>query len=502
MHNKNKSSDYIDENNSSVRKLVQASEKFKSDKLKKISNGENIPVYSDEFSTSGIGIRKLVNRKRDYEKRKEDEAQKGRKLWNDLNYSILNKKKKRSDGTKTAVKALLIVGAVAAVLVGLFFLFRFLAFLPEEITYTGGAIAGMIVATIVWIIYRVTQGEGGCILWFILYVVFAVIFVLILMGTRLLFINDVDDLYTPEIKQTYYCSESQRDVITITSCTSDGIVYAEWMGVERYGSDFFSVELEGKITQKLNDGTIRISWTDQNVVLGSIYLNWENEVSAVITDDYSSLESDNKTFTTDIPAGMSINNYEDLEKIAGLCNIYVLTNDINLSPINWSPISSFDGILLGNGHSIKNLTIKSENCQDAGLFKTLDGYIQNINFENVNIAVSCADKSYSVGTVCGILYDNGSIKNVTVSGSVNAKVSENVGGFIGRCDSKHLEDLVCNANVTGGVNVGAIIGYYTPDESVSFSGFNNTGTIIPANSKFKEYIGYSDIEVTFIDRPA
>jgi len=81
-----------------------------------------------------------------------------------------------------------------------------------------------------------------------------------------------------------------------------------------------------------------------------------------------------------VPSGYTgIYNASDLNNIRNnLSGSYILMNDIDLGGMNWTPIgtssSMFTGILNGNGHSIKNLTIDVTSSQEIRV--ALFGYIE------------------------------------------------------------------------------------------------------------------------------
>ncbi len=113
---------------------------------------------------------------------------------------------------------------------------------------------------------------------------------------------------------------------------------------------------------------------------------------------------------------------------------YVLTDDIDLSGINWNPIgnfiSEFKGTLDGNGYTISNLTLNRQ-YQDSGLISNNQGTIKNLKLENVNVVG---------GDYTGALVgrNEGHVQNVAVvGGSVTAKIKANlaydifVGGLVG-----------------------------------------------------------------------
>ncbi|WP_379156280.1 carboxypeptidase regulatory-like domain-containing protein [Paenibacillus sp. sgz5001063] len=98
---------------------------------------------------------------------------------------------------------------------------------------------------------------------------------------------------------------------------------------------------------------------------------------------------------------------------------YKLGANIDLSNYEWSPISSFAGMLDGAGHYIKNLNISQYNA-DAGLFSTLatGGVVRNLGILYANIAIPSAGQvNIRAGIIAGT--NQGTIQNSHVSGRVN-----------------------------------------------------------------------------------
>ena len=166
---------------------------------------------------------------------------------------------------------------------------------------------------------------------------------------------------------------------------------------------------------------------------------------------------------------------EDLLKMNGSAENFLLTSDIDLSGVaNWTPINDFKGLLVGNGHAIKNLTINAS-TSNVGLFSTLSGRVENLTLENVNVTVTGSNEN--VGALAGTV--TGLISNVTVSGSVTATESTNVGGVAGKYDKAAnytLSALTNSATISGKDYVGGIFGYQYGGNIV-MSSLTNSGAI-------------------------
>ena len=163
---------------------------------------------------------------------------------------------------------------------------------------------------------------------------------------------------------------------------------------------------------------------------------------------------------------------------------YVLNNDIDLAGIEWEPMSTFRGVLDGQGHSIKNMTITQlpddvferspyQVVAYIGLFQDIDWKystswqpdytsIQNLNLEDVDISIDLADYGKPIELYVGALVastqdystaPNGTLDNCTVSGSIsindNSKNSLhlNVGGLIGYAGREYCSIASCTSDI-------------------------------------------------------
>lgn len=156
-------------------------------------------------------------------------------------------------------------------------------------------------------------------------------------------------------------------------------------------------------------------------------------------------------FLEDIPAAeagyIEISTAEELAQIGSdLSGHYVLTQDIDLSGYdNWSPIGSsspFTGVLDGQGHVVRNLTITElahVNKPYAGLFGRISGgTVKNLGLENVDINLGMVYAA-DAGAIAGNVSGNSTIANCYSSGSIYADMSNapnvndfSMGGLVGR----------------------------------------------------------------------
>ena len=210
-----------------------------------------------------------------------------------------------------------------------------------------------------------------------------------------------------------------------------------------------------------------------------------------------------------------IKTAQDLDNIRNdLDGKYILMNDIDLSSYsNWDPIGEVDlntgvgigftGILDGNGHVIKNLTINRTSEDVAGLFllvgdtlgTTTIGEVKNLGLENVDITginavgaiagVNCGKISncYVTGKITGGGYGTGGITGMSNNGLITkcSNYAHIQGGYAytGGIVGNNISTNISNCNSTGDINgsyyLGGIAGY---TQSGTISHCYTTGYII------------------------
>ena len=133
-----------------------------------------------------------------------------------------------------------------------------------------------------------------------------------------------------------------------------------------------------------------------------------------------------------------------------------LTDDIDLSDIDWTPIGTesrpYTGNFDGGSHTITGLKIDKSGTDYVGLIGCLGsgGKVQNVTLTNISVSgANC------VGGIAGQNY--GTVENCSVNGTVTGKGFTDTGGIAG---SNYGTISGCSAEgtVTGSVNVGGIAG--------------------------------------------
>lgn len=176
-----------------------------------------------------------------------------------------------------------------------------------------------------------------------------------------------------------------------------------------------------------------------------------------------------KASTTKIPAGYTpIYTVEDLYGINDdLTGNYILMNDLDLSGTmpggdwdagnGWTPIGTnvsnnsnwenFEGVFDGNGYRIKNMTIYGEenNPMCLGLFASIwEGTVKNLALVDVNISVD-EGKSFAIGGISG--RNGGKIEECYVTGNIQCKHAEAVGGIVGDSRGNYASIKNCYSDV-------------------------------------------------------
>ncbi len=159
----------------------------------------------------------------------------------------------------------------------------------------------------------------------------------------------------------------------------------------------------------------------------------------------------------------------------------VLTTNVDLSDISWTPIGSsankYSGTFEGGGCKVRNLYINSSSDYQA-----LFGYVSGATIQNLDVSGSVNGAMY-VGGVVGAAYSNTTLTSCYNNASVTGS-SDNVGGVAGYTSGSTISKSYNTGDVTGAANVGGIVGqslslviscYNTG--AIKNSGGDNTGGI-------------------------
>lgn len=134
---------------------------------------------------------------------------------------------------------------------------------------------------------------------------------------------------------------------------------------------------------------------------------------------------------------------------------FVLTADIDMAGVEFTPIANFSGTIDGKGHYIRNLSFKNNDRDKSALIGEFSGkFIKNLGFENLNM-VGNAD----VAAVVGKTTSNGVISGIVVSNSY-IEGRDHVASIVGNIDGgATVENCISNAViVTRSYQAGGIAG--------------------------------------------
>lgn len=220
----------------------------------------------------------------------------------------------------------------------------------------------------------------------------------------------------------------------------------------------------------------------------------ERNLSAAITPEagkfYNITLNKDKGYTDDGQGNYTVTSAEGLKNIAELVNEewkldinIILTNNIDLTGIDWTPIGidynhQYTGTFNGGGHTITGLTVTGSD-QYAGLFGYIGsgGTVKNVVLEGVQIE---SDNDMSdVGGVAGQSYGN--IENCSVSGSVSVSGTNSIaGGVVGYQLVGSITGCSSSARVKGVAYAGGIAGF--TNGGASLTGCYATGSVSVENN--------------------
>lgn len=210
-------------------------------------------------------------------------------------------------------------------------------------------------------------------------------------------------------------------------------------------------------------------------------------------DDATALLQEVSTKTS-VPSGYTpIYDAEDLQNMQeDLTANYILMNDIDLSGINWTPITKrgypFTGTFEGNGFTIRNLTVNAEQYDNGALFYQNEGTIQNLR---VTGQINLTSKSGIVRFAASLaIYNKGTIYNCTSAAGITTggDMPVRVGGLVS--ENKGTVDYcrytgTIHASAGGGeISVGGIT--YINDNSATISHCENVGIILAESGNSTE----------------
>ncbi len=320
-----------------------------------------------------------------------------------------------------------------------------------------------------------------------------------------------------EVLKTYLDSE------LISTAVSDENGIVDFGNITSYNegeNNFYIIETEAADEYLLDaEKQIKVKVVKKIIdeKLGTYQVSVYSEVSSydIDTSNYKFIPITNAEELSKIGSGETVTvNGKEYEFKAD--KNYQLQNDIDLAGINWTPIKDeYAGIFDGNNHTIKNLTITSNEpmkVSEVGLFGSFTGIIRNLTMENPYIDINGFDNeavTYSgytgVGSIAGVMH-RGYIFNCKTTITENATAGifaqvDNIGGLFGHTTPQGLVTLNnCENNVSVGLkddvatgdsvsNVGGLIGCSLG--SLEITNSINNGKILARTYNAGGLVGFS-----------
>lgn len=155
-----------------------------------------------------------------------------------------------------------------------------------------------------------------------------------------------------------------------------------------------------------------------------------------------------------------------------------LNVDLDLTPYEWVPNIDFGGSWSGQGHTVKFKQIINSEDTPVGLFKSVSdcANLSNTIFDvDIRVADGFSGSMDNVGAVSGVsgVVTSSSHKvnfyKVFLKGTIDAPCATSVGGLFGSYIGMELDinGVVSDIDITGGTNVGGLIGNIENKTSIS-----------------------------------
>ena len=183
---------------------------------------------------------------------------------------------------------------------------------------------------------------------------------------------------------------------------------------------------------------------DKAIAAGEIYGENTNNTATIQNNTSSNvsviiINSDNNVAITSVQALQSIADAVNSGENQFTGQTLVLSGNLDLSGVNWTPIGTsqypFQGNFDGGNNTISNLTINSSSDSNVGLFGFTEylrsgsgttNLISNLTIENATV-----NGNQSVGVLIG--YAKGTdLSNITIKGDIQVSGSAFVGGVAGK----------------------------------------------------------------------
>lgn len=188
-------------------------------------------------------------------------------------------------------------------------------------------------------------------------------------------------------------------------------------------SDLFINKLGYEITT--DDKTVRamIRARKDEIYEEAIQYYIQNASGKVVYLKYSQGSYVRVTSVDDLKTGGKI-WFSGLDKSGNPVEGYTIANDIDFKGVTVAMSEKFSGKILGNGFSLKNITlavnskkIDMDSSKALGLFNELDGaYIENLTFENMTVKLNVNSEIPVTAAPLAVQAQNTHLKNVRFDG--------------------------------------------------------------------------------------
>lgn len=197
------------------------------------------------------------------------------------------------------------------------------------------------------------------------------------------------------IKKVKYEEPIEEETDSEDELDPDEDLNPEEANLQEDTSDLFMNKIGYEITkddQKVRD---RIRASKDKIYEEAIDHYVKNTSNKIIYLKYSEGNYAQVSKAEDLKTGGKV-WFSGADKTGNPVDGYVIMNDIDFKGASVGMADEFSGKIIGNGHSLKNITISvnsrkmdKDTSKALGLFKKLDGaYIENLTFEGTNIKMN------------------------------------------------------------------------------------------------------------------
>ncbi len=213
-------------------------------------------------------------------------------------------------------------------------------------------------------------------------------------------------------------------------------------------------------------------------------------------------DSAERVFTLEVYDNLIRTEEEFLAINNDLSGMYMLMDDIDFATTSFTGISTFDGVLNGNGFSVKNISRTSDGPGGVFVFAGLTGTIKNIAFENLSFAPW---SGIMLGSSSFIGKFSGNLENVYVDTSMTGPVmgvmpwadyrpwNLKTGGLIQAASGGYVRNVILDVAVSDGSDVSSVMGAGETEVENLF--VYSSDEMMPTNHNGKFYVTAGDFMI-------